>query len=121
MKIPNTQSVRPCHIFLINEKWIEITREQGSVIWAQEPDGVMTDQRKQVSSMEVPDHHSLSRNFSIDKPTALPILCRAIPPITTQAALAKAGLGEQDGVWVSLDYLKQACTMPAPLVQTLRS
>lgn len=50
--------------------------------------------------MEVPDHHSLSRNFSIDKPTALPILCRAIPPITTQAALAKAGLGEQDGVWV---------------------
>lgn len=50
--------------------------------------------------MEVPDHHTPSRNFSIDKPTALPILCRAIRPITTQAALAKAGLGEQDGVWV---------------------
>lgn len=51
--------------------------------------------------MGVPDHPTLSLSSFTDKPTPPHTLCRAMPPITTQGALAKAGLGEQlDGVWV---------------------
>ncbi|MEQ2164062.1 hypothetical protein GOODEAATRI_002688 [Goodea atripinnis] len=46
------------------------------------------------------DHPTLTLSSFIDKPTPPHTLCRAMPPITTQGALAKAGLGEQlDGVW----------------------
>lgn len=49
----------------------------------------------------VPDHPTPSLSSFTDKPTPPHTLCRAMPPITTQGALAKAGLGEQlDGVWV---------------------
>lgn len=51
--------------------------------------------------MGVPDHPTLSLSSFTDKPTPPHTLCRAMPPITTQGALAKAELGEQlDGVWV---------------------
>ncbi len=51
--------------------------------------------------MGVPDHPTLSLSSFTDKPMPPHTLCRAMPPITTQGALAKAGLGEQlDGVWV---------------------
>lgn len=54
-----------------------------------------------VLSMGVPDHPTLSLSSFTDKPTPPHTLCRAMLPITTQGALAKAGLGEQlDGVWV---------------------
>ncbi|KAF3704477.1 Proline-rich protein 12 [Channa argus] len=50
--------------------------------------------------MGVPDHPTQSLSSFTDKPTPPHTLCRAMPPITTQGALAKAGLGEQlDGVW----------------------
>lgn len=51
--------------------------------------------------MGVPDHPTLSLSSFTDKPTLPHTLCRAMLPITTLGALAKAGLGEQlDGVWV---------------------
>lgn len=54
-----------------------------------------------VLSMGVPDHPTLSLSSSTAKPTPPHTLCRAMPPITTQGAPAKAGLGEQlDAVWV---------------------
>lgn len=99
-------------------KWIEITREQDSVIWAQEQDGVTTERQK-VWCMGVPDHPTLTLSSFIDKPTPPHTLCRAMPPITTQGALAKAGLGEQlDGVWVFLGSSTPASTTPVPLLPT---
>lgn len=87
------------------------------MIWAQEQDGVTRDRQKQVLYMGVPDHPTLSLSSFTDKPMPPHTLCRAMPPITTQGALAKAGLGEQlDGVWVCLDSLTLASTMPAHLL-----
>lgn len=51
--------------------------------------------------MGVPDHPTQSLSSFTGKLTPPLTLCRAMPPITTQGALAKAELGEQlDGVWV---------------------
>lgn len=51
--------------------------------------------------MGVPDHPTQSLSSFTGKLTPPHTLCRAMPPITTQGALAKAELGEQlDGVWV---------------------